>query len=88
MTPLTEQKRRKLQAAFDYANKAFKRDGARADTVIAGLAIHHGAKWKPRWDASRLSCAGVTATCTWSKDEGLLRNWLNTAGLRLMGVPA
>lgn len=87
MMPINEQRRRKLQAAFDFANEAYKRDKEDALRVISCLIADHGAIHRPRWDAHRLSCAGVTSTCTWG-DTGLLNNWLKAAGVRLMALGA
>lgn len=84
MMPAAEQKRRRLQAAFDYANHAFKVDQVDAATVIANLVRDHRATYRPRGDSNRLSCGGASSSCTWSADHGLLQNWLKTAGLRLM----
>lgn len=85
--PAAEQKRRKLQAAFDFANEAHKRDGEDPQRVIECLVADHGATHRPRWDAHRLSCAGVTSTCTWGA-AGLLNNWLKAAAVRLMTLGA
>ncbi|WP_010185984.1 hypothetical protein [Sphingomonas sp. PAMC 26605] len=73
----------KLQAAFDYVGKLTRARVAPA-TIIDGLVANHGAAHRTRWDGSRLSCAGVVSTCTFSPDKGLLENWTKTASLRLM----
>jgi len=79
-----DKRRERLQAAFDHASLRFRRENAHAAVVIAELVDQHGASYRPRADANRLSIAGVASSCTWSADMGLLQNWLNTAALRLM----
>ncbi|MDX5984665.1 hypothetical protein [Sphingomonas echinoides] len=76
-------KRQKLIAAADYVGK-LTRAGVPAATIIDGLVANHGATYRTRYDGSRLSCAGVVSTCTFSPDKGLLENWTKTATLRLM----
>lgn len=73
----------KLIAATDYVGK-LTRAGVPAGTIIDGLVANHGATYRNRYDGSRLSCAGVVSTCTFSPDKGLLENWTKTATLRLM----
>lgn len=77
-------RRERLQVAFEHATIRYRRENADASVVIAELIEHHGATYRPRWDTNRLSVAGVSSSCTWSADKGLLQNWLDTAGLRLM----
>ena len=78
-----QDKRQKLQAAYDYAGDR-ARVGDSAEAIMAGLVEHHGASLRPRWDVSRLSCGGVTSTCTSGAGAALLSNWRKAAGLRLM----
>lgn len=73
----------KLQAANDYAGEQL-RLGTAAGDIIAGLVRDHGARFEDRQDPYRLRCAGVAASCTWSKSDGLLGNWQKTATSRLM----
>lgn len=73
----------KLQAAFDYVSKLTRARVAPA-AIIDGLVTNHGAAHRTRYDGSRLSCAGVVSTCTFSPDKGLLENWTKTASLRLV----
>ncbi len=78
-----EQKRAKLQAAAVYVDE-HKRAGVPAEQILAGLVEHHGARLRPHWQTNRLSCAGVTSTCTYSAGAPLLDNWKLTATVRLM----
>lgn len=79
-------KRQKLVAATDYVGK-LTRAGVPAATIIDGLVANHGATYSTHYYGSRLSCAGVVSTCTFSPDKGLLENWTKTATLRLMATP-
>lgn len=80
--PATLKRRAKLQAAADYVADRL-RAGDHALRIIEGLVAGHGATHVTGRDPNALQCAGVSATCTWSKDEGLLENWRKNATLRL-----
>jgi hypothetical protein len=75
--------RAKLIAAVDFVSAAL-RMGMKADEIIARLQSGYGATFRQRFDGNKLSCGGVTASCTWSADAGLLDNWRKTATVRLM----
>lgn len=73
----------RLQAAFDYAG-ARARQGATPATIIAELVEHHRGRFIPGAQTNALRVAGVAASCTWSKGEGLLDAWKRLASVRLM----
>jgi len=52
--------------------------------VIHLLVTEHRGSLNLRAWTNTLRVAGVTATCTWSQDEGLLEAWRKNATLRLM----
>lgn len=80
MTPV---KRQKLEAAWAWTTTQLQA-GATPIDVITGLQEHHGATYTLRPCTNTLRCAGVTATCTWSKDQGLLAAWCKNASLKLI----
>lgn len=58
----------------------------RGDThfgVIQKLEGAFGATVKSSSGTNVLRCAGVAASCTWSKDHGLLNAWQKNATLKL-----
>lgn len=73
----------KLNAAFDFVAKA-RGEKVDAGTIIAGLVGTFGASHVCRSWTNTLRCAGVSGTCAWSKDEGLLNAWKNNALVRIM----
>lgn len=79
---MTPAKRQKLEAAWDWATAQLQA-GAPPIDVITGLQEQHGANYTLRPCTNTLRCAGVTATCTWSKDHGLLTAWRKNASLKL-----
>lgn len=80
---MTPAKRQKLEAAWDWATAQLQVGTAPID-VITGLQEHHGATYTVRACTNTLRCAGVTATCTWSKDQGLLTAWRKNASQKLI----
>lgn len=82
MKPLSPAMHDRLGKAADFVFVAL-RDGSSAVDVIDGLVRDHRASLKLRPDGNRLTCAGVTASCTWSKDDGLLKAWRARATERL-----
>lgn len=72
----------RLGKAADFVFLAL-RDGSSPTEVIDGLVRDHRASLRLRPDGNRLTCAGVTASCTWSKDDGLLKAWRDRATIRL-----
>lgn len=72
----------RLGKAADFVFLAL-RDGSSPAAVIDGLVRDHRASLRLRPDGNRLTCAGVTASCTWSKDDGLLKAWRARATERL-----
>lgn len=82
MKPLSPAMLDRLGKAADFVFLAL-RDGSSAAEVIDGLVRDHRATLRLRPDGNRLTCAGVTVSCTWSKDQGLLKAWRERATLRL-----
>lgn len=82
MKPLSPAMHDRLSKAADFVFLAL-REGSSAADVIDGLVRDHRASLKLRPDGNRLTCAGVTASCTWSKDDGLLKAWRGRATERL-----
>lgn len=72
----------RLQEAADRV-ASLTRDDVTPAEIIARLVEQHGAIYR-QGDPHRLRCAGVTATCTWSKDMGLLEAWRKNATIRIM----
>ncbi len=68
----------KLQAAADYVSLKL-REGVASAEIITGLVAIHGASYATDRDPYRLRVAGVAATCTWSRDHGLLDAWRRNA---------
>lgn len=83
MSAAVHVRRQKLQAAVDFVLGQVKANTPAAK-IIGALVAHHGASYGCRPSTNTLRVAGVTATCTWSVDEGLLTAWRKNAGLRLM----
>lgn len=79
--------RQKLQAVCDHI-EARRNANVRPDTIIAELVADHGARFNVRYDANRLRAAGVAVSCTWSRGDGLLNNWVRTATVHLMRASA
>jgi hypothetical protein len=76
-------RQQKLQAAFDFVLEQVQANTLPAK-VINALVAHHGASYRCQPSTNTLRVAGVTATCTWSVDEGLLTAWRKNAGQRLI----
>jgi hypothetical protein len=84
---MSEAQRSKLQAASDYIGRRKREEATPAD-IINGLQLNFGATVDLRRDPYKLRLAGVAASCSWSKDAGLLENWRKTATVRLMQTAA
>jgi len=73
----------KLKDAWTFV-EAEHRKGTAPELVILAMIKLFGAK---RWDADyaghKLRCGTVTASCTTSRDSGLLRAWQRLAGMKL-----
>lgn len=82
---MTDAERTRLQAACDFVAASLRMGMAPAE-IIARLQSGYGATFRERFDGNKLSCAGVSASCTWSADAGLLANWRKTATVRLMAT--
>jgi len=79
---MTPAMRGRLQAAFDHvlARLGEKMDPA---TIIAELVGQHRASFRDVGSTYTLRVAGVQASCTWSKDDGLLKAWRKNAIAKL-----
>ena len=82
MKELTPPQRDRLTRAYATANTPNANENPAAH-IIAALVAQHGATVRSDGQGNRLTCAGVTATCTWSKDVGLLLAWMRAADKRL-----
>lgn len=77
--------RDRLQAAIDYVHQAKSGDNATGPAaIIAGLQADHAASYRIGASTNVLRVAGVNASCTWSRDEGLLKAWERLATIRLL----
>jgi hypothetical protein len=72
----------RIERIYDQISLA-KRVGKSSADIIASLVARHGATYTCRPCTNTLRVAGVTATCTWSKDEGLLSAWKKNATVRI-----
>lgn len=77
--------RHRLQVVADYVGGAVGCGRAPA-SIITYLVDRFGATYTKRPSTNTLRCAGVTATCTWSEDAGLLQAWRKNATVRLMAL--
>lgn len=75
----------KLQAACDLVADR-RRAGVAAADIIAELVRDHGARHQVSQEPYSLRIAGVISTCTSSRDQGLLSNWIGTATRKLMAA--
>jgi hypothetical protein len=71
----------RLQAASDFVLAELAKKTSPKD-IIAGLIADHRAFYR-RGDPNTLRVAGVTATCTTSEDQGLLRYWQRSATVKI-----
>ena len=74
--------REKLQAAADMV-ATMRRERADDGDIIAALVRRYGAIHNDRREPYTLRVAGVASSCTWSRDHGVLANWIRTATVRL-----
>lgn len=58
-------------------------EGRTPAEIVADLVENHGAKLSQGGSGHQLRLAGVTGTCTWSADTGLLASWLGNATKRI-----
>lgn len=72
----------RLQKASDFVLSRAAAQMAPAD-IIASLVADHSASVKLRPTGNTLRCAGVTASCTWSEDKGLLDAWRKNATVKI-----
>ncbi len=70
-----------LHRIVEFVENALRADHP-ATEIIATLVAQHRATYTCRPHTNTLRVAGVTATCTWSKDTGLLDGWRRNAKLR------
>lgn len=83
MKPLSPAMHARLLAANHFVLDALKaKMPARA--ILDTLRHNHGARLVLCGHTNRLTCAGVTATCTWSSGAGLIDAWRKNSGLRLI----
>lgn len=79
--------RARLDAASAYVMAEVGKNTKGID-IINGLVEHHGATYRTDRDPYLLRCAGVTSTCTTSRDEGLLSAWRRLATVKIMAENA
>jgi len=72
----------KLQAVADFVADE-RRKGTPAAEIISALQVLHKASYVLRPWTNTLRVAGVTGSCTWSNDDGLLDSWRRNAARRL-----
>jgi len=77
----------RLQAATAWAMAEVNKNTKDID-IINGLVKHHAATYRTGASTNSLRCAGVSATCTWSKDKGLFKAWRKNATLKIMAENA
>lgn len=71
-----------LRDAVDLVDQAH-RDNTDPEKVIAEMTERFGAKRVLAPQGNTLRCATVQASCTWSRDSGLLIAWRRLAGAAL-----
>lgn len=79
--------RDRIQAAADTIGEA-RRAGTAPAAIIDTLRRNHAAAYRVGASTNTLRVAGITASCTWSKDTGLLDAWSRLATVRLMQMNA
>ncbi|HEX7821079.1 MAG TPA: hypothetical protein VF463_10720 [Sphingobium sp.] len=57
--------------------------GTPAADIIRRMVAEHGGSYRVAPTNNTLTAGGVSATCTWSKDVGLLAAWRRNATVRL-----
>ena len=72
----------RLKAASAYVMAEVNKNTI-ASEILAGLVAQHHATYRVNCDPYLLRCAGVTATCTSSRDEGLLNAWRRLATVKI-----
>lgn len=80
MTPAALER---LQAASDFVLAELGKGTAAVD-IIAALQRDHNATLALRPAGNVLRVAGVSGTCTWSRDKGLLDSWRKNATVRIV----
>lgn len=76
----------RLNAIFDFVD-AERGKKTPAEQIIAGMTERFGATYNCRAWTNTLRAGGVSGTCTWSRDEGLLNAWKNNALVHIMRGP-
>lgn len=71
----------RLQAAADLVSNGTRAARSAID-IISDMQTLHGATYGLKGGAYLIRCAGISATCAWSRDEGLLQAWNRNATLR------
>lgn len=72
----------RIERIYDLITEA-ERAGQRSANIIATLVAEHRATYTCRPTTNTLRVAGVTATCTWSTDAGLIDGWKKNATVRI-----
>lgn len=71
-----------LQEAASFVGDE-KRKGTSPEEIINAMIERFGAKRSGRSGAYTFRCGTVSASCTLSRDQGLLDNWNRNATIRL-----
>lgn len=72
----------RLQAVADLVSDG-TRTARSAIDIISDMQTLHGATYGLKGGAYFIRCAGVSASCTWSRDQGVLQAWNRNATLRI-----
>lgn len=72
----------RLDAALDFVLDATMKACTAAE-IIHDLQRLHGAAYVCQPHTNILRVAGVSASCTWSHDHGLLKAWRRNATIRI-----
>lgn len=72
----------RLRAAMTYVMVEVNKNTEGA-AIISGMIEAHSATVKTAPTGNTIRCAGITASCTWSRDEGLLKAWRKNATIKL-----
>ena len=72
----------RLKAATAYVMAEVNKNTVAAE-ILAGLVKDHKAVIRNQASTNSIRCAGSSASCTWSRDEGLLNAWRKNATIKL-----
>ena len=72
----------RIERVYDFIAQA-ERAGLPYEAIVVNLVAGFGATYTCRPSTNTLRVAGVTATCTWSKDAGLISAWKKNATVRI-----